>query len=224
MNTATYFTDDSTNIKAMGFSIALHVFIVICVVYGFSITPAQFSTQQMIQVMLVSDPSSEKNNQKPKAPKKSTPKLEKVVKPKTVKQTKSEIAIKKLEPAQPASEEVKEHEFSELQPSSGTPSEAKESAQMITTAPLFDAAYLNNPVPEYPSHAKRRKMQGTVRLAVVVSADGTAKSVEIEESSGFAILDASAKKAVTDWKFVPAKLGNQEVEARVIVPIDFRLE
>lgn len=223
MNTAMHFPDTS-NIKAMGFSIALHVFIVICVVYGFSITPAQFSTQQMFQVMLVSDPSSEKNNQKTKAPQKSTPKLEKVVKPKPVKQTKSEIAVKKLEPAQPQQEEVKEHDFSELQPSSGTPSDAKESVQMITTAPLYDAAYLNNPVPEYPTHAKRRKMQGTVKLYVVVTADGTAKSVEIEESSGFAILDASAKKAVSGWKFVPAKLGSQAVEAHVTVPIDFRLE
>lgn len=224
MSTATYFTDDNTNIKAMGFSIALHVFIVVCVLYGFSVTPAQFMPQQMFQVMVVASPSSEKSNQKLKAPQKSTPKLEKVVKPKTVKQKKSEISINKLEPAQPESEEVKEHEFSELQPSSGTPSEAKESAQMTTTAPLYDAAYLNNPVPEYPSHAKRRKMQGTVKLYVVVTVDGTAKSVEIEESSGFAILDASAKKAVSDWKFVPAKLGSQAVEAHVTVPIDFRLE
>lgn len=92
-----------------------------------------------------------------------------------------------------------------------------------TTAPLFDAAYLNNPSPDYPTSAKRRRMEGKVMLRVVVSSQGTAKSVRVTKSSGFDILDESAKNTVSNWRFVPARKGNQNIEAQIIVPIDFRL-
>jgi protein TonB len=95
---------------------------------------------------------------------------------------------------------------------------------MTITKPLFDNAYLNNPAPEYPAHARRRNMEGTVMLDVMVSAEGIAHYVRIAESSGFSLLDESAKNAVSRWKFVPARRGSDIVEARVIVPIEFRLD
>lgn len=223
MNTATYFEHDTTNIKAIFFSIALHVFIVLCVIYGFTIAPVHFTQQQMIQVMLVSVPSAENSKPKTEVTKESTPKTELLVKPKPVKKEKPENPILKSELIKVNENKVQENDFSEPQISAGTPSHVKESPQILVTEPVYDAAYLNNPVPEYPSHAKRWKMQGTVRLAVSVSADGNAKSVEVAESSGFAILDASAKKAVSGWKFIPAKRGNQPVESNVIVPLTFGL-
>ena len=67
-------------------------------------------------------------------------------------------------------------------------------------------------------------MEGSVLLSVIVGPDGTAKSVNVSKSSGFAMLDASAKDAVSRWKFVPAKRGNETIEARVIVPIEFKME
>lgn len=91
-------------------------------------------------------------------------------------------------------------------------------------APRFDAAYLNNPRPEYPRIARRMGEQGRVLLNVFVSAAGTAEKVEIRTSSGHARLDQAAREAVQRWKFVPARRGDEPVSAWVIVPISFVLE
>jgi protein TonB len=90
--------------------------------------------------------------------------------------------------------------------------------------PRFDAAYLKNPSPAYPSMARRRGEQGRVYLRVYVSSEGSALRVEVRTSSASTLLDQAAKDAVERWRFVPAKQGDQPVEAWVVVPIVFTLE
>lgn len=85
------------------------------------------------------------------------------------------------------------------------------------------ANYLNNPPPQYPIRARRRKEQGTVMLDVFVSTAGTSKWVAIGQSSGIDILDEAALEAVKQWKFVPARRGSEIVEAKVRVPVIFKL-
>lgn len=89
---------------------------------------------------------------------------------------------------------------------------------------LFDAAYLNNPRPDYPRMSRRLGEEGKVLLRVRVRADGTASTVDLEKGSNFDRLDEAARQAVLRWRFVPAKRGNEAVEASVIVPIVFRLD
>ncbi|HKY90500.1 MAG TPA: energy transducer TonB [Nevskiaceae bacterium] len=89
--------------------------------------------------------------------------------------------------------------------------------------PSFAAAYLSNPPPEYPSTSKRLQEQGRVLLRVLVSREGRALSVDIEKSSGYERLDRAALDAVRRWKFVPAKQGDEPIEAPVLVPLDFAL-
>mgnify|MGYP005608945881 FL=1 len=88
----------------------------------------------------------------------------------------------------------------------------------------FDANYLRNPAPPYPSLSKRMGEEGKVVLRVSVSPQGTADSVEIRTSSGSPRLDESAQKTVRNWKFVPAKRGDAPVQSWVLVPIIFKLE
>jgi len=88
----------------------------------------------------------------------------------------------------------------------------------------FDADYLHNPKPVYPSASRRLSEQGRVLLRVYVSADGRAEKVEVKTSSGFPRLDQSAEEAVSRWRFVPARRGDQAVAAWVQVPITFQLE
>ncbi len=91
--------------------------------------------------------------------------------------------------------------------------------------PNFVAAYLNNPAPVYPYAAKSRRESGTVLLRVLVTVDGTAGDVKIEKSSGSSSLDQAALDVVFKrWRFVPAKRGDQPVEAWVLVPIMFELK
>jgi TonB family protein len=89
--------------------------------------------------------------------------------------------------------------------------------------PVFDAAYLNNPAPYYPSAAKKRGVQGKVLLSVVVKTDGTPLSVDVSRSSGSSTLDVAALEAVRQWRFVPAKKSGQPVQAEVVVPVEFKI-
>lgn len=97
-------------------------------------------------------------------------------------------------------------------------------ASPIVVAARFDAAYLHNPRPDYPPLSRRLGEEGKVLLRVRVSREGLAAAVDIEKSSNFERLDEAARQVVSRWRFVPAKRGDEAIEAMVIVPIIFRLE
>ena len=98
------------------------------------------------------------------------------------------------------------------------------SAPAPVVAARYNAAYLNNPEPKYPPMSRRLGEEGKVLLKVRVTADGQAATVELEKSSNFERLDEAAKQAVARWRFVPARRGDEAIEASVIVPIVFRLD
>lgn len=89
--------------------------------------------------------------------------------------------------------------------------------------PRFGVAYLNNPQPDYPAMSRRLGEEGRVLMKVLVSGNGTAKSVDIEESSGSERLDKAAVNAVKKWRFIPARKNNQPLDAFVLVPMKFSL-
>ncbi len=92
------------------------------------------------------------------------------------------------------------------------------------TRPRSDAAYLNNPRPNYPMAARRRGDQGTVYVRVLVTAEGLAGNVILEKSSGHPSLDEAALNAVRSWRFVPARQAGQAIESPYVVPVQFRLD
>jgi protein TonB len=93
-----------------------------------------------------------------------------------------------------------------------------------TVPPSYGAAYLRNPPPRYPVEARRGGVEGTVTLRVWVAADGAATRVEVDRSSGHRALDDAAVGAVKNWRFVPARRGDEAVEGLVTVPLVFRLD
>ncbi|HMY97943.1 MAG TPA: energy transducer TonB [Pseudomonadales bacterium] len=97
-------------------------------------------------------------------------------------------------------------------------------AKSELTEPRFDADYLDNPKPAYPSISRRLGEQGRVLLRVQVDERGLAREVELHTSSGHPRLDTIALQTVRRWKFVPARLGEQKVAATVLVPIVFSLK
>lgn len=131
-----------------------------------------------------------------------------------------------VEPAAPAAMEVPiQPEVPEPEPAPPPPpAPAVEAAPPPVIPPNFLAAYLDNPAPEYPGSSRRLRETGRVLLRVLVAAQGTAKEVRVEASSGFDRLDRAAVDAVRRWRFVPAKRGDQALEAWVLVPIDFNLK
>jgi len=84
--------------------------------------------------------------------------------------------------------------------------------------------YLKKPEPAYPAVARRRRQEGTVLLAVKVSAAGRATRVELKHSSGHPALDAAALEAVPAWEFEPARLGTLKVDSEIEVPVRFELK
>lgn len=97
-------------------------------------------------------------------------------------------------------------------------------APAAVVAARFDADYLHNPKPVYPALSRRMNEEGKVLLKVRVSGQGAALDVAISKPSGFPRLDAAAVDAVTRWRFVPARRGDEAVDSSVIVPITFALE
>lgn len=97
-------------------------------------------------------------------------------------------------------------------------------APLPVTAARFDADYLQNPAPAYPPTSRRMREEGRVLLLVRVSASGQADAVQVRQSSGFERLDEAALTAVRQWRFVPARRGDETVAAAVLVPLVFRLD
>ncbi len=90
--------------------------------------------------------------------------------------------------------------------------------------PHFNVAYLNNPRPAYPPIARKLGLEGLVLLRVEVSAKGTPEKIVIAQTSGAALLDEAAMRAVQGWTFVPARRGETPVAHPVEVPIRFQLK
>jgi protein TonB len=61
-------------------------------------------------------------------------------------------------------------------------------------------------------------------LRVFVKADGTASQIEIKSSSGYPLLDQSAKTAVQSWRFNPATSDGKPVADWFLIPIPFKLQ
>lgn len=103
--------------------------------------------------------------------------------------------------------------------------EPAEAAPPVADAAPVEAslAYRSAPL-TFPPQAIRRKMQGTVMLRVLVDAEGKPVQVMIEKSSGYELLDKSARDQVlANWRFQPATSQGRTVSAWARVPVSFDL-
>ena len=84
-------------------------------------------------------------------------------------------------------------------------------------------AYRSAPL-QFPLQALRQRMHGLVLLRVLVDETGTPVEVQVERSSGYPLLDRSAREQVlAGWRFQPAVLNGQRVRAWARVPVSFNL-
>lgn len=78
-----------------------------------------------------------------------------------------------------------------------------------------------SPDPRYPQEAKDKKIQGIVKLNVLVSKDGSVKKVTV--ISGDPLLAKSSVDTVRHWKYAPTLSKGKPVEVESIVEISFKL-
>ena len=84
-------------------------------------------------------------------------------------------------------------------------------------------AYRTAPL-QFPLQALRQRMHGLVLLRVLVDESGKPVQVQVERSSGYPLLDHSAREQVlAGWRFQPAVLNGQRVRAWARVPVSFNL-
>lgn len=76
--------------------------------------------------------------------------------------------------------------------------------------------------PVYPRQALEDEIEGTVRVRITVDTDGRVKSAEIIESTPAGVFDAATLAAVKRWRFKPAEVNGQAVEASTLQSLVFK--
>jgi periplasmic protein TonB len=82
---------------------------------------------------------------------------------------------------------------------------------------------LSQPMPPYTEEARKARIDGTVVLHATIRKDGTADNIKVCKGVGYK-LDESAIKAVSKWRFVPAKKNGVEVDVKSKIEIRFRVD
>ena len=80
-----------------------------------------------------------------------------------------------------------------------------------------------NPTPRYPRLARERGWQGRVVLEVTVANDGTVDRAEVDQTSGYRVLDQAALSAIRRWRFTVADARSPSQSVVVRLPIIFKL-
>jgi TonB family protein len=71
---------------------------------------------------------------------------------------------------------------------------------------------MSNPDPEYPEIARRMNITGTVKMEIVIAADGTIKSTKV--LGGHPLLVDAVQRALKKWKYAPG--------AEATIQVDFK--
>jgi protein TonB len=79
------------------------------------------------------------------------------------------------------------------------------------------------PTPSYPARARRLEEEGTATVRMTLDTDGHPTAVSVEQSTGFADLDAAALDAVREAACEPYIQRGEAVPVSVVQSIDFKL-
>lgn len=85
------------------------------------------------------------------------------------------------------------------------------------------ARYASCPPPIFPAEARKARLSGTVLLLVEIDEHGRPLTINLRKTSGHAILDTAALRAVRAWRFEPARRDGRPVDARLEIPVRFAL-
>lgn len=97
-------------------------------------------------------------------------------------------------------------------------------AESFVPGQIGALSYLDAPAPRYPQRALTRRIEGDVLLRVTVGDDGRPQRVELQRSSGHALLDRAAIEQVQKrWRFRPLIIDGRPSRAVGLVPIRFVL-
>ena len=94
--------------------------------------------------------------------------------------------------------------------------------KQITVSKGVQAAKILRQVkPSYPPLAVQAHMSGTVRLAAIISRDGSIQNLQVV--SGHPLLTTAAVDAVKQWRYMPTLLNGEAVEVITQIDVNFTL-
>ncbi len=76
--------------------------------------------------------------------------------------------------------------------------------------------------PYYTPEARKKKIEGTVTLAIVVNQKGDVADAKVVKGLGYG-LDENAILAVKEWKYKPAEKDGEPIAVKMEVTADFYL-
>lgn len=79
-----------------------------------------------------------------------------------------------------------------------------------------------SPEPTFSDEARKQKVQGIVRLMLVVGRDGRPYDIRVRQSLGMG-LDERAIETLKTWRFRPATFDGKPVDTQIEVEVNFRL-
>jgi protein TonB len=78
--------------------------------------------------------------------------------------------------------------------------------------------------PIYPLRARRKGIEGWVKVKFLVTESGTVEEISIVEASPKNLFEQSVLKAVPGWRFKPGTVEGQAVKTWASTTLEFRLE
>ena len=76
--------------------------------------------------------------------------------------------------------------------------------------------------PKYPGKARKRRIEGVVRIFAIVGKDGMPYGLTLV--TGDPLLSGAAIKAVQQWRYQPELLGGVPVEVDTTIDVIFQLK
>lgn len=93
--------------------------------------------------------------------------------------------------------------------------------QKVKTASIVPAKLVKKVQPDYPAEAQEKRIEGTVKLQVIVRKDGSVTVQNVVE--GDPVLSPAAIEAVRQWRYEPCLLNGQPIEVQTTIDLVFTL-
>lgn len=87
-----------------------------------------------------------------------------------------------------------------------------------------DGGYVNLPRVTYPSTSLDNNEEGTVKLSLIVEADGRVSDVTITQSTGFSALDNAARRAARSAGYRPKTVDGSPVRTKFNTSFTFKMD
>jgi TonB family protein len=103
----------------------------------------------------------------------------------------------------------------------GAPPAAQKAAPLRISSVVMQSKVVHAVPPKYPEDARKKNIQGAVKLDVVIGENGKVESAKVTD--GPKELSKAAVSAVKHWRYEPTMLNGKPVEVETEVELDFRL-